>query len=75
VYPKTERKVFDVSILCIHAPTEDKDGPSKDAFYDLLTNTLHKIPKPDVKIIMGDFNAKLEIIQYFHLILDNMAFT
>jgi hypothetical protein len=37
-------------------PIENKDGPSKGAFYALLMTTLH-YTTPDVKIIMRDFNT------------------
>ena len=52
-------RFFNTSIICIHAPTEEKDESVKNTFYDLLDRTCQQIPKNDVTIIMGDMNAKI----------------
>lgn len=49
-----------ISVLCVHGPTEDKDEDEKDCFYEELQKQLHKIPRYDIKLIMGDSNAKVE---------------
>jgi hypothetical protein len=54
-----QRKVFNCSIICVHAPAEDKNGQEKDAFYDDLDNNYEECPGRDVKIIIGDLNAKI----------------
>ncbi|XP_060665548.1 uncharacterized protein LOC132797786 [Drosophila nasuta] len=46
-------------IICAHAPTEEKDDAAKDAFYARLEDTYDRCPNHDVKIILGDFNAKV----------------
>jgi len=46
---------FNTTIICVHAPTEEKDEVQKDDFYEDLERTW----KHDVKVMMGDFNAKV----------------
>ncbi|XP_062137632.1 uncharacterized protein LOC133846936 [Drosophila sulfurigaster albostrigata] len=46
-------------MICAHAPTEQKDDAAKDAFYARLEDTYDRCPNHDVKIILGDFNAKV----------------
>jgi hypothetical protein len=43
----------------VHAPTEDKTGDMKDSFYDELERVFNRFPKYHMKIISGDFNAKI----------------
>jgi hypothetical protein len=47
------------SIFSAHAPTEEKEAREKDTFYDMLVKEYEKCPKHDIKIIVGDFNAKI----------------
>jgi len=42
-----------------HAPTEEKTQEEKDEFCDNLEHTLNKIPRSRIRIVLGDFNAKL----------------
>lgn len=44
-------------LLSIYAPTEPSSDASKDEFYDELQHTLNSIPKTDLIILAGDFNA------------------
>jgi hypothetical protein len=46
----------------VHAPTEEKtirDEKMVDAFYEYLNKAYNEAPVSDVKIILGDFNAKV----------------
>ena len=52
-------KYFYISLLCAHAPTEDKDDKAKSAFYDKLEVLYNRCPIFDIKILVGDFNAKV----------------
>ena len=52
-------KTHNISIICAHAPTEDKSDEDKDKFYDLLEKTYSECRSNDLKLIMGDFNAKI----------------
>jgi hypothetical protein len=48
-----------IIVLKFHAPTEDKTGDVKDSFYEELEFVFDKFPKYHMKILLGDFNAKI----------------
>jgi hypothetical protein len=48
-----------IIILNVHAPTEDKIDDIKDGFYEELEQIFDKFPKYHMKILLGDFNAKV----------------
>lgn len=48
-----------ITIVNIHAPSEEKEIETKIDFYQQIENILTRIPKYDIKIIIGDFNAKV----------------
>ena len=48
----------DINIICIHAPTKDKENSDKETFYDTSENTLEECPQSDMKLLIGDFNVK-----------------
>ena len=48
------------TVIQVYAPTNDYTDEDKDAFYEQLQATWNKAPKHDVKIVMGDFNAKVD---------------
>lgn len=54
-------KLQNISVICAHAPTEEKPETEKDGFYDTLENIFTRCPTTDIKIIIGDFNAKVGI--------------
>ena len=56
---RIKAKYFNISLICAHAPTEDKDDTTKDAFYDKLEDLYNRCPRSDMKIVVGDFNAKV----------------
>ena len=43
----------------MHAPSEEKIDGSKDSFYEELDKVFYHFPKYHMKIILGDFNAKV----------------
>jgi hypothetical protein len=45
--------------LNVHALTEEKSDDSKDSFYEELEQVFNYFPKCHMKILLGDFNAKL----------------
>jgi exonuclease III len=46
-------------VLNVHAPTEDKIDDIKDRFYEELEQVFDKFPKYGMRILLGDFNAKV----------------
>jgi hypothetical protein len=42
-----------------HAPCEDKSDDVKDSFYEELARVFDQFPRYDMKILLGDFNAKV----------------
>ena len=48
-----------IIVLNVHAPSEEKSDSSKDSFYEELDQVFDHFPKYDMKILLGDFNAKV----------------
>jgi exonuclease III len=48
-----------ISIINVHCPTEEKEYEEKEKFYEEIEKVYNGIPKYDVKMIIGDFNAKI----------------
>jgi exonuclease III len=48
-----------VIVLNVHAPTEDKTDEVKDSFCEEFERVFDKFPKYHMKILLGDFNAKV----------------
>jgi endonuclease/exonuclease/phosphatase family metal-dependent hydrolase len=53
-----KRSIFNITIICVHVPTEEKEE-QKDYFYEDLERIYRKVPSHYIKIVMGDFNAKV----------------
>jgi hypothetical protein len=43
----------------VHAPCEDTSDDIKDSFYEELARVFDQFPRCDMKILLGDFNAKV----------------
>ena len=52
-------KFYNVTLINIYAPTEDKEEDIKEHFYEELQRAQDRVPKHDVTTILGDMNAKL----------------
>ena len=66
-------KFMNITVLSVHAPTEDKDVNVKEDFYKLLENTFNETPNYDMKIILGDFNAKIGKESYLRDVAGNFT--
>ena len=52
-------KYRNLSLNCVHAPTEDSDNTVKEQFFEELQKIQDCIPKHDVIVLLGDMNAKI----------------
>ncbi len=43
----------------VYAPTEDAEETEKDAFYNQLQDVISEVPRHDVTVLCGDFNAQI----------------
>jgi hypothetical protein len=55
----------------VHAPTEDKDDDIKDNFYEELEQVFDQFPRYHMKMLLGDFNAKVGKEDIFKPIIGN----
>jgi hypothetical protein len=56
---RIEGRFFNCSIINIHAPTNDSEEEAKYQFYEQLERAYVAWPSCDVKLVMGDANAKV----------------
>lgn len=56
---RIKAKPINVSIFQIYAPTSNAEDEEIETFYDKLRETMNSSPSQDIKIIIGDFNAKV----------------
>jgi exonuclease III len=60
-----------IVVLNVRAPTEDKTDYVRDSFYEELERVFDKLPKYHMKILLGDFNAKVGSEDIFKLTIGN----
>ncbi|XP_065572214.1 uncharacterized protein LOC136034733 [Artemia franciscana] len=54
-----EGQSYNLTILSVYAPIRDAPDHLKDKFYADLQLTMNKIPRKDILVIGGDFNARI----------------
>ncbi len=50
---------INISVVVAYAPTEDADDGVKDDFYQQLSDTFDDLPGHDIKLLLGDLNARV----------------
>jgi hypothetical protein len=60
--------------LNVNAPTEDKTDDVRDSFYEELERVFDKFPKYHMKILLGDFSAKVGREDIFKPTIGNESF-
>lgn len=63
---RVQGSAFNVSFICAHAPTEANGRADNDQFYEQLELEYDELPKADIKILLGDFNAQLGREEQFY---------
>jgi hypothetical protein len=58
-------------VLSVHGPTEDKTDDVKSSFFEKLESVFDKIPKYHMRILLGDFNARVGSEDIFKLTTGN----
>jgi len=53
-------KWFSCNLINVHATTNKKTEEIKEEFYNLLEQNVNQIARLDIKIMLGDFNAKVD---------------
>jgi hypothetical protein len=48
-----------IIVVNVYVPCEDTSDVVKDSFYEELGRVLDRFPRYDMKILLGDFNAKV----------------
>ena len=56
---RTHTRHVNISVVIRYAPTEDSSSADKDQFYNQLTGVLDKVPRQDILLLGGDFNARI----------------
>ena len=49
-----------ITVVQVYAPTESASDSEKDSFYEQLQEELNSIPSYDIKLVIGDFNGKID---------------
>ena len=52
-------KQINISVVVAYAPINGADDGDKDKFYRVLLDTFDGLPRRDIKLLLGDFNAKV----------------
>jgi hypothetical protein len=55
----------------VHASTEDKCDDTKVSFYEELEGVFNQFPKYHMKILLGDFDAKVGREDIFKMTIGN----
>ena len=56
---RLEAKPFSITVIQVYAPTSNAEEAEVEQFYEDLQNLLELIPKKDVLLIIGEWNAKV----------------
>ena len=48
-----------ITVINAYAPTNQADIDAKEAFYEQLQSVFERIPTRDIKVLLGDLNAKI----------------
>jgi hypothetical protein len=55
----------------VNSPTEDKDDDTKESFYEEQEQIFDQFPRYHTKILLGDFNEKVQREDIFKPVIGN----
>ena len=58
-YLQIKSRWFNSTLINVHAPTNDKPEEVKDEFYDKLDEVVDNLSNQEIRILLGDCNAKI----------------
>jgi hypothetical protein len=70
-YIKLTGRWCNIIVLNVQATCEDKGDDVKDSFYEELGRIFDQFPRYDIKILLGDFNAKVGRENIFKPTIEN----
>ena len=50
---------LNITVVQVYAPTADSTEDDIERFYEQLEDTMKGVPNKDIKLIIGDWNAKV----------------
>ena len=59
MYARFDSKYINMTVIVAYAPTEQDSEETKEEFYEELEGMFQKCKKHDLKLIIGDMNAKV----------------
>ena len=59
ILARFEGNPMNMSVIQVYAPTAESTEEEIDKFYEALESTMAEIPRKDIRIIVGDWNAKI----------------
>lgn len=62
-----------ISLINVHAPIEDAEDEKKEEFYEMLQREYDSLKRYDLKIVLGDFNAKVGREEIFKPTIGNFS--
>ena len=52
-------RLIKTTVIQVYAPTKEADDEVKDDFYEQLQKIVDKVPRHDMLLVIGDWNAKV----------------
>lgn len=59
-YILLNRTFFNIAVIFYYSPTEENEDEKKNKFYKELEEVYDRLPRHSIKILLGDFNAKID---------------
>ena len=58
-YIRLKATPFNITVVLVYAPPSDYDDEQIEGFYIQLRSSIDKVPKKDILIVQGNWNAKV----------------